>query len=118
MKKKLKIKIINLRNEKSVGLQIYLVDRRSPLGNPFRLDSEAHRTEVISQYRRWLWNVLQKRDSKAYDYFKNLAQILMQSQQIVLGCWCVPKPCHAQVIANALVWYVNENYSNYEVEVN
>lgn len=64
------------------------VGRPSRWGNPFHLSREADRARVIAQYRAWL-----------------LAQpelVAAARQELrgkVLGCWCAPKPCHADVLA-------------------
>ena len=59
----------------------------SPLANPFRPGRDGTRTEIMSKYRDYL---LARPDLVA------LARELRGKR---LGCWCLPEPCHAEVIA-------------------
>jgi len=63
------------------------IGRPSKWGNPFPLEDESERLEVIEQYRRWI--LMQP---------KLLAVILEELEGKVLGCWCAPKPCHGNVL--------------------
>ncbi|MFE5889692.1 DUF4326 domain-containing protein [Streptomyces sp. NPDC056462] len=59
----------------------------SPLASPFRPGRDGTREAVIDQYRAHL---LSRPD---------LLELLPALRGRRLGCWCVPQPCHAQVIA-------------------
>jgi Domain of unknown function (DUF4326) len=59
----------------------------SPLANPFRPGRDGSRQEVLAKYRQYL---LSRPD---------LLQLLPGLRGRRLGCWCVPEPCHAEVIA-------------------
>jgi Domain of unknown function (DUF4326) len=59
----------------------------SPLANPYRLDPQVSREEVVSRYRAHL---LGRPD---------LLALLPELRGKRLGCWCAPLPCHADVIA-------------------
>ncbi|MFF3764090.1 DUF4326 domain-containing protein [Streptomyces sp. NPDC001922] len=59
----------------------------SPLASPFRPGRDGTREEVLEQYRAYL---LERPD---------LLALLPELRGRRLGCWCVPLPCHAQVIA-------------------
>ncbi|MGK5632576.1 DUF4326 domain-containing protein [Streptomyces sp. URMC 123] len=59
----------------------------SPLASPFRPGRDGTREEVIERYRAYL---LGRPD---------LLALLPALRGRRLGCWCVPEPCHAQVIA-------------------
>ncbi|VVB53278.1 Uncharacterised protein [uncultured archaeon] len=88
----------------------FRVDRSSPLGNPFWMQSEFHRDAVCDEYDRWFHESIlkggpltpleNKNDSirKAWDY---LLMLLDEARKgdIVLMCWCTPKRCHAQTIS-------------------
>lgn len=63
------------------------VDRATRWGNPFRMHHESERQEVIERYRRWLQTQPQ------------LLERLPELKGKVLACWCHPKPCHADVLA-------------------
>lgn len=64
-----------------------MVDRTSFWGNPFHIGVDGTRSEVIAQYRQM---VLSRPDMLAR---------LPELQGKVLGCWCKPKQCHADVLA-------------------
>jgi uncharacterized protein DUF4326 len=59
----------------------------SPLASPFRPGRDGSRQEVLARYRQYL---LGRPD---------LLALLPGLRGRRLGCWCVPEPCHAQVIA-------------------
>ncbi|HUJ06668.1 MAG TPA: DUF4326 domain-containing protein [Streptosporangiaceae bacterium] len=59
----------------------------SPLASPFRIGPDGSRAEVLAKYRQYL---LGRTD---------LLAMLPALRGHRLGCWCVPLPCHAQVIA-------------------
>ena len=79
----MEIQIVNIHDFK--GDHVY-VGRGSPLGNPFshRLSKfevckVANRSEAIEKMAK-----------------------LVTDNKIVLGCFCVPQKCHAEVIAEVL----------------
>src|SRR5262249_42092930 len=59
----------------------------SPLANPFRPGKDGSRSEVQAKYREYL---LGRPD---------LLELLPALRGLRLGCWCVPEPCHAEVVA-------------------
>ncbi|GII25853.1 DUF4326 domain-containing protein [Planosporangium mesophilum] len=59
----------------------------SPLASPFRPGRDGTREQVLEAYRGWL---LDRPD---------LLALLPDLRGRRLGCWCVPEPCHAEVIA-------------------
>ena len=59
----------------------------SPLAGPYRPGPDGTRQEVLDKYREHL---LGRPD---------LLALLPALRGRRLGCWCVPEPCHAQVIA-------------------
>jgi hypothetical protein len=59
----------------------------SPLACPYRPGPDGSREEVLAKYRAYL---LDRPD---------LLAMLPALRGRRLGCWCVPLPCHAQVIA-------------------
>jgi hypothetical protein len=64
------------------------VGRPSEWGNPFPLRDESEREEVIRKYREWLL---------AQPELVAKAQRELAGK--VLGCWCAPRACHAEVLA-------------------
>ncbi|GAB1646335.1 DUF4326 domain-containing protein [Krasilnikovia sp. MM14-A1259] len=59
----------------------------SPLASPYRPGPDGTRKQVVEKYREYL---LSRAD---------LLALLPGLRGRRLGCWCVPEPCHAQVIA-------------------
>ncbi len=61
----------------------------SKWGNPFILanDSDAERQRSISAFREWVMTQ------------PELMSSLGELQGKRLGCWCAPKPCHGDVLA-------------------
>lgn len=66
--------------------------RPGPFGNPFRLYTENDRAAVLKLFQDWFLG-----DSGGARRMRELA--LKLPQDAVLECWCVPKACHAEVIA-------------------
>ena len=71
------------------------VGRPTIYGNPFsHLESTAakfkvaSREEAIEKYEEWL---------RARPSLMRLVRQELKGK--VLGCWCVPKPCHGEVLA-------------------
>lgn len=56
-------------------------------GNPFKIGRDGDRKEVIAKYRAY---VLRRPDLMAK---------LPELKGKRLGCWCSPKPCHGDVLA-------------------
>ena len=92
--------MITVGNKKYGTCGIY-VGRPSPLGNPFRLHSDAERAAVIRQYEQWLAEQLRDPSSAASRELERLVA-LARRQDICLVCFCAPKPCHADVIKRTI----------------
>jgi hypothetical protein len=59
----------------------------SPLASPFRPGPDGTRDEVVEKYRAYL------------STRPDLLALIPGLRGRRLGCWCVPLPCHAEVIA-------------------
>lgn len=57
-------------------------------GNPFVVGRDGNREEVIDLYRAWLFE---------RPWLIDRARRELRGK--VLGCWCAPLPCHADVLA-------------------
>jgi len=77
--------------------------RASALGNPFRIGADGDRKEVIEKYRVWLYGQV-KMKGAAYLELMRLVKRYQRNEDIVLGCWCYPEQCHAEVIERAVKW--------------
>jgi hypothetical protein len=71
------------------------IDRVSPWGNPFEVDKDGTRDEVVANYREF--------------YFPNKPSLLQRLEELegkALGCWCAPALCHGNVLLEELAqWY-------------
>ena len=73
---------------KSAGVFVR-VDRRSRWGNPFLIPRDGDRDQVIAAYRAHLLS-----DPELVDDVHEL-------RGKILGCWCSPKACHGDILAEA-----------------
>jgi hypothetical protein len=76
------------------------IGRGSLWGNPYVIDKDGDRAEVIRKYRLLLWQQIQDGEV-TIDQLKSL-------NGKRLGCFCKPKPCHGDVIASAVVWALEQ----------
>jgi len=63
------------------------IGRPSIWGNPFVIGKDGDRDEVIRKYREFVLSC------------PELVCRLPDLKGKVLGCWCHPKPCHGDVLA-------------------
>lgn len=82
------------------------IGRGSPLGNLKVIDKEVTRDQAIEWYKGWLKDKLIQRDPHVEGAFRNLRDCSR------LLCFCRPRPCHGQVIAD--YWAEINQYGSYE----
>jgi hypothetical protein len=87
---------------KGQGLGGAYVGRPTPLGNPFRLESEDQREEVVSRYAAWIEEELRQGNRAVAQALGDLYRRLKRRGELTLLCFCAPKRCHAEVIAEHL----------------
>ena len=86
--------------------------KASPLENPFK-EKEFGRDGCIQRFRKPLWE-----DVKAYQQDKSkisnrlaaalkLAEIVKSGSPVSLVCFCVPEPCHGEVIRSFISWAID-----------
>ena len=63
------------------------IGRPSKWGNPYSIGKDGNRSEVIAKYRKYILGN------------QELLNDLHELEGKVLGCWCKPKACHGDVIA-------------------
>ena len=63
-------------------------------GNPFPLEDETQRFEVLAQYREYFY----KRLAEDPEFKRRIHELRGK----VLGCFCKPKTCHGDIIAHYL----------------
>jgi hypothetical protein len=67
-------------------------------GNHYVVGVHGAQGECVKLYRRWLWERMQAHDRSVTDALFSL------EEGDLIGCWCHPKPCHADVIVAAAKW--------------
>ena len=77
--------VVNIRS--NVPYDAY-VGRPSAFGNPFVIGRDGNRREVIEKYRRWL-----------LEQPALVERVRKELAGKVLGCFCAPHSCHADVLA-------------------
>lgn len=62
------------------------IGRPSIWGNPFVMNKDGGRDEVIDKYEQWIKNQ------------PRLLEKLSELRGKVLGCWCAPLRCHGEIL--------------------
>jgi hypothetical protein len=119
------ISVINIRKpvKPAQNTKFFYVGRASkgykgsPLGNPFKIGEDGNREEVIQKYRQWLFAEIKNEKSDARKELFYIAFVAL-SRNILLGCWCHPQRCHAEIIKRAVQWLIStEQVKETEVPV-
>lgn len=71
------------------------IGRPSKWGNPFSIPKDGDREEVINKYYYWLHGQIYL-PGKIPPTIKEIRKALKGK---VLGCWCAPKACHGDILA-------------------
>lgn len=66
------------------------IGRPSKWGNPFRVGEDGTREEVIEKYRKWFLT------SEEASVLRNSISEIFDKK---IACWCKPKSCHGDVLA-------------------
>jgi hypothetical protein len=102
------MKVVNVKFEEC---DVYVGrGKGSSLGNPIKFGEKCivckqvhgydERDELVDCYRKWLWWKIKDDE----DYKENVRRL----DGKVLGCWCAPKRCHADVLLRAAQWLSKE----------
>ena len=102
---------------KGQGLGGVYVGRPTPLGNPFRLLREEDRDQVVARYAAWLEEELHRGNREVARALEELYQRLKRRGDITLLCFCAPRRCHGEVIAEHLKRRAEAEGLQAEVEV-
>jgi len=67
-------------------------------GNPFRIDKEVTREESLKRFRLWIdgMDYIDIEPERMEWILKNLKHLKNKT----LGCWCKPKACHGDILAD------------------
>jgi hypothetical protein len=71
---------------KQSNFEVY-VGRPTKWGNPFEMGKDGSRAQVVAKYRQWIGTQA------------NLLRDLHELRGKVLGCYCAPQACHADILA-------------------
>jgi len=74
----------------------------SNFANPFKIDKDGTRDEVIQKYKTY---IIKKLKDNVF-----LQKELIQMKGKNIGCWCFPEPCHGDVLLELI--------DNYEIVIN
>ena len=108
----MKIEVINIgygydADRKSAA---YYIGRGSPLGNPwshrpskYTVHVAATREEAIEQYAKWIQERIQAPFSPQARAIDECAKKLVKDGTLLLGCFCLPWPCHGEVLAKIIL---------------
>lgn len=83
----------------------YYIGRPSPLGNPFKMRKEEDRDKVCNKYERFFQLMLNNEDSDITNELKKVYALGKDKDRVILGCYCSPRRCHGDTIANFLNKY-------------
>ena len=98
-------------NEVQPDYQQIVVMRPSVLGNKFKVGDkpgEFARGEAVKAHETWFREEMRKDDSPVKKEILKLAQRVANGEKIALVCCCKPKPCHADVMAIAILAYATK----------
>ena len=137
------INILNKRNKINLSTDTntvnILVDRSSPLGNPFEVFTHTIDThnKCIQLYRKYLWYIIKDKNINLHDIanvtctktypvskvwlnkkwdrqqvieeLSKIVNYVKQGKNVNLICWCTPLPCHADIISKCIDYLVTNN---------
>jgi len=103
------IEVVNLDGYKGLKSEVVYVGRGSALGNPFSHKTSKYETiqvssrkEAIGKYEEYILEKIKYRcaeNSAIQEYVGRL----IKYRRLVLGCYCVPLACHADILAKVIL---------------
>lgn len=90
---------MNLSGAKPEFAYDFIVDRRSPVGNPFIMkdESDEERNLVCDQYEDYFSRA--SRDKSVVEHhLRTMLKAHEKYGKLRLFCWCTPKRCHSETI--------------------
>jgi len=93
------------------------VGRPTPLGNPYRLIKEEEREQVVTRYATWLEREVRRGNPEVIRALEELYRSLKRRGEVMLICFCAPRRCHGEVIAEHLKRRAEAEGFRVEVEV-
>jgi len=110
------IEIMNLRHGKPTEPYDVIVDRRTPVGNPYEMGPNHSRDAVCDMYREWFEDNHYKGEVKLY--LDMILEKMKEHKRIRLWCWCTPERCHAETIKRWLERrWIDYRFTQYELPI-
>jgi hypothetical protein len=106
-----KLIVVNKNRPKRKNFIYIPIHRPYPLGNPFIMRKDDERGAVIERYR----NSFDQLYSTNKNFEKAVNEIiiyLLKGDNVALECYCVPKPCHGNVIKEKILEIIKKKYLN------
>jgi hypothetical protein len=94
----------------------------SSLANPYYINKDGTREEVVEKYRKWLWEQIQG-NTEAKEELEELLKNIKFKQKLnafplKIACWCKEdEKCHGDVVINCLNWMNENNLGDRDVEL-
>lgn len=104
------IKLFNVNDEEYFGDNVYLIHRPYILSNPYTHIKEKQtkamfvvnsREESIERYSVY-FDIMYGKNIKFTKMFDEIYDKYRKGEDIFLGCYCYPKPCHGEVLIKKL----------------
>lgn len=81
----------------------------SPLANRYHIGRDGSRENVILKYHQWLRGEWLLENSEAKAELIRLCHIFREEGGLNLICHCSPKPCHGNIVRDAIIGIVKNN---------
>uniref|UniRef100_A0AAU6VZT0 DNA processing protein n=1 Tax=Pseudomonas phage Arace01 TaxID=3138526 RepID=A0AAU6VZT0_9VIRU len=79
------------------------IGRGSPLGNPSPITPLNTRYQAIENYKVWLADKIKTNDERVCTELNRLANIVHETGELTLVCFCKPHACHGDVIRQVIL---------------
>lgn len=105
------LKVINGKKDGFIGEHKIYIGRRSQyhpgsiLQNKFKIGVDGTRAQVVTKYRRWLWDEFNKKGA-VYKELMAISKRVANNEYLELVCWCKPKDCHGDIIKRCVIWVI------------
>ena len=92
--------VVNM-NRVSADSETVYIGRPSKWGNPYKSGIDGTRSEVIARYKQYILNS------------PELLNSIHELEGKKLACWCHPKSCHGDVLAELVNVHIIDQYLQY-----
>ncbi len=101
------VRVVNMREPR--GDHDYYIGRPSMLGNPFVIGKDGERESVICMYRSFLeGRLVGDVNGTIAEMIRKLVAEVREGHTVTLRCYCAPRPCHGDVIAEVVLRLASE----------